>query len=155
MLTRLLPIAILIAALAPGAFAQRSGNRNGGMMGSQGMGQMNRLDMLSQILGLNKDQKKDVKSIMDEGQKEAAPLREQMPQARGLVAAAIAGGKSQDEVAQAVKDCADLEARMAAIEIKAFSRIFKGLDSSQQQKTRTVFVMMSGIFANKNWMEPE
>ena len=159
MFSRYVLLGVLTAALAATASAQRGGGgggRGGGMGGGGGMmSPPNRMEQLTQALNLNKDQRKEVKSILDEGQKEAAPLREQLAQARAQVAAAIDGGKSQAEIDQAVKSYADLQARMAAIEMKAFSRLFKALDADQQQKTRPVFVMMSGLFLSKNWAEPE
>ncbi len=149
--------AILAAALASTALAQRGGggNRNMGDMGApMRPSPPSRLDLLTQFLNLNKDQRKDVKNIMDEGQKEAAPLREQMSKGRGEMAAAVEGGKAE-EIDRAVKSYAALETKMAEIELKSFARIFKLLDSDQQSKTRAVFTMMSGVFQGKNWMEAE
>ena len=47
--------------------------------------------------------------------------------------------------------CAALQTQMAAIEMKAFAKIFKLLDAEQQKSLRPVFMMMSGIFMGKNW----
>lgn len=156
MITRFLAVGFLAAAMAVTASAQRGGgNRNSGMGDNMPMGspqRMNRMDMLEKALSLNKDQRKDVKNIMDESHKEAAPLRDQLVKGRADVAAAVESGKS-DAVDQAVKSYADLQTKMAAIELKAFAQIFKLLDSDQQQKTRDVFPMMGGVFSGKNWME--
>jgi hypothetical protein len=89
---------------------------------------------------------------MDAGEKEAAPLREEMEKARQSVASAVESGK-QDQVDQAVKSYADVETKMSAIELKSFAEMFKLLDGDQKTKTRAVFMMMSGIFNTKNWME--
>ena len=156
MMTRFLAVGFLAAALAMTASAQRGGGgRSSGMGDNMQMGspqRMNRMDMLEKTLSLNKDQRKDVKNIMDEAQKEAAPLREQMAKGRADVASAVESGKA-DSVDQAVKSYADLQTKMATIELKAFAQIFKLLDSDQQQKTRDVFPMMGGVFSSKNWME--
>src|SRR5579883_1031109 len=153
--------AILTAALASTALAQRGGggggNRNnmGGDMGPQVRpAPPSRLDLLTQFLNLSKDQRKDVKNIMDEGRKQAAPLREQMAKSRAEMAAAVEGGKAE-EIDRAVKSYAGLETKMAEIELKSFAQIFKLLDNDQQSKTRAVFTMMAGIFQGKNWTETE
>jgi hypothetical protein len=156
MTMRFLAVGFLVAAMAVTASAQRGGGgRTSGMGDNMQVGsapRMNRLDMLEKALSLNKDQRKDVKNVMDEAQKEAAPLHEQLVKGRAEVAAAVESGKA-DGVDQAVKSYAELQTKMAAIELKAFAQIFKGLDSDQQQKTRDVFPMMGGVFNGKNWME--
>jgi Spy/CpxP family protein refolding chaperone len=157
MATRFLAAGLLAAAMAMTASAQRGGGsgRNSGMGDNMPMAspaRMNRMDILEKALSLNKEQRKDVKNIMDEGQKEAAPLRDQLAKGRADVAAAVESGKA-DTVDQAVKSYAELQSKMAAIELKAFAQIYKVLDSDQQQKTRDIFPMMSGIFHGKNWME--
>ncbi len=162
MIRRLLLTGILFTAVA---FAQRGGG--GGDMGGGEMGggrggmslpnigppRMSRLDTMSGILKLTKDQKKEVKSIMEEGQKEAAPLRDELTKGREQIAEAVASGKSQDEVNQAVKAYAEVEGRMARIELDAFAKVYKLLDSEQKSKSAPVFQMMAGIFNNKNWNE--
>jgi Spy/CpxP family protein refolding chaperone len=155
MISRFVFAGFLMAAMAATVSAQgrNRGNSNmGDNMPMTSQSRPSRMDMLEKALSLNKDQRKDVKNIMDEAQKEAAPLREQMAKGRADVAAAVEGGKS-DAVDQAVKSYADLETKMAAIELKAFAQIYKLLDSDQQQKTRDVFPMMSGVFNGKNWTE--
>jgi hypothetical protein len=42
---------------------------------------------------------------------------------------------------------------MVTIELKAFAKIYSGLDSEQKQKSAPLFQMMSGIFKGKNWNE--
>jgi len=132
------------------------GGRGGSMdLPSVGAGRPSRLDQLTQTLKLNKDQKKEVKSILDEAQKEATPVREQMAKSRAAIVDAIQGGKSQDEINQLVSSEAALESQMAGIELGAFAKIFKGLDKDQQANTRSVFQMMKGMFNGKNWNTEE
>jgi Spy/CpxP family protein refolding chaperone len=164
MIRKLILSGILASTLA---FAQRGGGGGsmtgmgeGGENSRGGMGNMgytpskpNKLDIWTNILKLEKDQKKEVRSIMDEGQKQAAPIREQMAKAHVQIAEAIKAGKSQDEVDQAVKNYSSLETQMTGIEMSAFSKIYKLLDSDQKAKTRPVFTMMGGIFKGKNWAE--
>jgi hypothetical protein len=130
------------------------GGRGGDMAPSGNFGPVrpNRLEMMTSLLKLEKDQKKEVKIIMDEGSKEAASLREQMVKGRLRIAEAVKSSSGQDE---AVKSYAELEAQMAAIELKAFARIYKLLDADQKQRTQRVYQMMNGVFKGKNWTEEQ
>jgi len=131
----------------------RGGGRNGNMsMPSLGPAHMNRLEMMSNILRLNKDQKKQVKAIMDDGQKEAAPLREELAKDRDRIAETVASG-DQASIDQAVKAYSEAEGRMARLELEAFAKVYKVLDNDQKSKTPPVFQMMAGIFMNKSWSE--
>jgi hypothetical protein len=167
MLFRLFLTGILASTLA---LAQRGGGGGdtgdmGGMGGMGGRGSMDgasmsaaqpsRLDRMTQVLKLNKDQKKDVKNILDESQKEATPLRDQISKSRLAIGDAIQGGKSQDEISQLVSNEAALESQMAGIELHAFAKIFKTLDKDQQANTRQVFQMMKGIFNGRTWNTEE
>jgi hypothetical protein len=154
MFFRLLLAGILAATLAS---AQRGGG-GGGRGASAGpimMGNTaDKLTTLTDTLKLNKDQKKVVKTVLDEGQKEAAPLRDQATKSRQAIAEAVSAGKSQDEIDQLVKSHAAIESQMAGIEMKAFVTIYQGLDKDQQSKAgQVLFPMMSGIFKSKNWNE--
>src|SRR5580704_442325 len=123
MFCKLLLTGIFVATLV---LAQGRGGGGGGDMGegggggrggldvpSMGPSRPSRLDQLTQTLKLNKDQKKDVKSILDEAQKDATPVREQMAKSRMAIGDAIQAGKSQDEVNQLVSSEAALESQMA------------------------------------------
>ena len=111
---------------------------------------VSRMDQFDQILKLDKDEKKPVKSIMDDAQKEATPVKDQMEKGRLAVAQAVAGGK-QDEIDGSVKSYAAAETQMAGIEMNAFAKIYKLLDKEQQQKAPQIYAMMPGIFKGKNW----
>lgn len=145
--------------LSTPVFAQRGGG--GGSRNSEqnipnmAFGGGTRFDRISDALKLNKDQKKEVKATLDDAQKQATPIHDQMMKGRQTIAEAVAGGKSQDEINQLVNANAALEARIAGIELKAFAAIYKGLDSDQQTKTAPVFTMMKGLFNGKNWNSPE
>jgi Spy/CpxP family protein refolding chaperone len=139
------------------------GGRNGGAMGDgdameRSMGSMgnrstNRLDMLSDMLKLDKDQKKQLKSIMDEGQKDATPVKEEIIKARTNLADAIAAGKSPDDLKPLETACAAAAAHVHQVELSAFARIYQILDKDQQAKAAQLFAMMSGVFHGKNWTE--
>jgi Spy/CpxP family protein refolding chaperone len=131
------------------------GGRNGGGMSVPNIGpsRPSRLELMSEILKLNKDQRKEVKSIMDEGQKQALPLQAELKKNREQIAEAVASGKNQDEIGPALKTYAETEARMARVELEAFVKIYKLLDGEQRPRGSGVFQMMGGIFSGKNWNE--
>jgi len=112
-----------------------------------------KLAILTDDLKLNKDQKKLVKTVLDEGQKEAAPLRDEAVKSRQAIGEAVSAGKSQDEIDKLVKSQADIESQMAGVEMRAFVKIYKELDKQQQSSAQILFQMMNGIFKGKNWNE--
>ena len=134
------------------------GGRGGGMNGDSGsMNRMpasrSRLDVFSEMLQLNKDQKKQLKNTMDDAQKEAGPVKEQVLKARTELAEAVAAGKSADEIKKAEAACAAADVQMQKIELTAFAKIYQSLDKDQVAKVRPVYAMMAGIFRGKNWNE--
>ena len=111
-----------------------------------------RLDRMSDALKLTKDQKKDVKAAMDDAQKEATPIHEQMTKSHLAIAEAIAAGKSQEEIDKAVHSEADLETQMASIELHAFAKVVAVLEVDQKQRgVPMIFAMVHGAFNGKNW----
>lgn len=156
MIGRLLMAGALAATLV---YAQRGGggggrSRGGDMGAEMPMGRsQNRLDQMDAILKLNKEQKKQVRTIMDDAQKEAAPLRDQIAKSEADLGEAIAEGKSPEEIDKAANAFGSLRAQMTGIEMKAFAKIYQALDKDQQPGAGPVFYMMQGIFNGKNWSE--
>jgi Spy/CpxP family protein refolding chaperone len=159
MITRLILVGVLAVAAAS---AQRGGGMGGNAGGDMGGGMdggsmisrpTNRLDMISDMLKLDKEQRKQLKTIMDDGQKQATPVKEQILKTRTALAEAVTTGKGQDEIAKMAADYAAAEAQMHQIEIGAFAKIYQSLEKDQQEKVKPLFAMMSGIFKGKNWTE--
>jgi hypothetical protein len=153
MLSRILLAGLLASTLV---FAQRGGGGGGrgggGGMPSMGFGGGTRLDRLTEALKLSKDQKKDVKAAMDEAQKEATPIQDQMNKSRLAIAEAIAAGKSKEEVDKAVLGEAELETQMTSLELHAFAKVVSSLEVDQKQRgIPIVFAMVNGAFLGKNW----
>ncbi len=154
MLSRILLAGLLASTLV---FAQRGGGGGGsrgggGGMPSMGLGGGTRLDRLTEALKLSKDQKKDVKAAMDEAQKEATPIQDQMNKSRLAIAEAIAAGKSKEEVDKAVLGEAELETQMTSLELHAFAKVVSSLEVDQKQRgIPIVFAMVKGAFLGKNW----
>jgi Spy/CpxP family protein refolding chaperone len=152
MLRQILMVGLLGTGLV---FAQGRGGGGGGrgggnMVPAGGFGPVNKLDRISELLKLTKDQKKDLKQIFDDAQKEATPVHEQIKEARAAVGEAVIAGK-QEDIAKAVNSQAALETQMAMIELKAFTKFALGLETDQQQRAGRLFVMMRGMFNSKNW----
>jgi uncharacterized membrane protein len=103
------------------------------------------------MLKLTKDQKKDLKQIFDEAQKEAAPIHEQMNKARLAVGEAVTTGKAPEELQKAAESEGALETQMTLLEMKAFAKFALELEPDQQQRAPQLFQMMRGLFSNKNW----
>jgi Spy/CpxP family protein refolding chaperone len=153
---------LLLAGVLAASLASAQGGRGGGGGGGRGAsggpimpmgGQADKLTILTDALKLNKDQKKIVKTVLDEGQKDATPLRDEGIKSRQAIGEAVSAGKSQGEIDQLVKSHAAIESQMAQLEMKALVKIYQGLDKEQQLKAPVLFQFMNGIFKNKNWNE--
>jgi len=154
---RLLIIGLLCASLvlAQGGKKGGGGDPSGGA--GMGMGSApNKVDMISTTLNLNKDQKKTVKTILEDGAKEATPLRDQISKSRIAVGDAVEAKKSDDEIKQAAKATAELSTQMTQLELRTFAKIIAALDDTQKanrQGMGRVLVLMTNIYATKNWNE--
>ena len=151
---------ILLAGLLASALAFAQGGRGGGGGGGRGGGSNmpsipmsgTKIDRMSDALKLSRDQKKDVKAAMDDAQKEATPIHEQMMQGRLAIAEAIAAGKSQEAIDKAVHSEADLDAQMTSVELHAFAKAVSVLETDQKQRgIPMIFAMVHGAFNGKNW----
>ena len=105
---------------------------------------------INDLLKLTKDQRKELKQTFDEAQKEATPIHEQMNKARLAVGEAVVAGKAED-LTKATEAEGSLETQMMMIELKAFAKVAAALDPDQQPRAAGLFLMMRGMFNNKNW----
>ena len=154
MFTRIVLASLLASTLM---FAQRGGGGGGGSRGGGGLAPSvsfggSRLDHMTEAIKLTKDQKKDVKAAMDEAQKEASPIHEQMVKGRLAVGEAIAAGKSQEDIDKAVHVVAELETQMTSLELRTFAKVVAFLEVDQKQKgVPIVFALVKDAFLGKNW----
>lgn len=146
------------------AFAQGGGDMGGGGMGRGGsMGGMNggreggdmgpsmrapqqrqsAFDMFADKLRLNKDQKGESLTILQDAAKEITPIQQQLQQARQDLAGALISGAANDHVDQLLKAYAPLAAQTAAIEAKAFARICKMLKPGQEKNAGQAFELLA------------
>ena len=157
MLRKLLVLGLALASIG---FAQGKGSKGGGGntpgAGMMPAGPPSKFDTISNALNLNKEQKKAVKTLLEDAAREATPLRDQLSKTRIAIADAIQTKKSDDEITQAVNAHAALATQMSTLEINTFAKIYAGLDETQKANKNavgTVFVMMKNLFATKNWNE--
>ena len=157
MLGRLMVAGMLCASLATAQGYGRGGGRGGGGDMDPRAGSppsTNRFDNIANSLNLNKDQRKTVRAILDEGAKEATPIREQMSKSRIAVGEAIAAKKSEDELKQVAKTASDLNAQLSQIEIQTFAKMYGALDDIQKKDMRALghaLFLMNGMYHIKNW----
>jgi hypothetical protein len=157
MLRKLLVIGVVFASL--GLAQGKKGRGGGGETASGGnmpSGMLSKFDRICTSLNLNKDQKKAAKTMLDEGNKGAAALRDQLTKSRIAVADAIQNKKSAEEITQAVNASAAVTSQLSQLELKAFAKIVASLDEAQkanQLGLRSTFALVNGIFRNKNWNE--
>src|ERR1700733_8903731 len=123
MMKKLLIAGLLCASLALAQGKSGKGGGGNGMGTPSTGGPPTKFDQISAILNLSKDQKKTVKTILDDGAREAAPLREQISKSRMVVGEAIGANKSEDELKQVAKSSSDLTAQLTDIEIQTFAKV--------------------------------
>lgn len=152
MFARLLLTSVFAAGLA---FAQGGGGMGGGGMGGGskggdmgGEGEMggmpraqrqNKADIVAEKLHLNKEQKEKFAAIVSAGQEEMRPFTAEVGQARGAVATAILQGRRGDDMNKMMAQFADLMARRAGVEAKAYGKLYAILEPKQQAKAPAVF----------------
>jgi len=149
-LVGLLAAVVVVAALPARAFTQRGG---GGAPPTPL--EQTRLNILESGFKLNKDQKKEVKTILDEAHKSGAPVRAALTRTHAAIAAAIQSNKSQEVIDAAVNEYAQQAAAMTALEMQALAQVLQTLDQEQRANgagVRSAFFLMRGIFLdNKRW----
>lgn len=145
----------LVVVLAAWSHAQRGGGRGGGASSGENGYQYSRLEILANAFNLTKDQKKAVKTLLDDAHKAAAPTRDSLATSHAAIGAAIAAGKSQAEIDAAVKEYGKHAAAMTELEMKALADVLTKLEPEQRTNgaaIRSAFFMMRGIFLDdKKW----
>ena len=146
-----LALAAAITIFVP-VLAQRGGGGGRGAAPALALGGKSRLDTLDTSFTMTKDQKKAVRTILDDAYKRAAPVRDGLTSARAAVAAAIQENKGVDA---AVSSYGEQAAAMMAIEMNALADVLKSLDAQQRDNSAAVsqaFYLMRGAFLDrKKW----
>jgi hypothetical protein len=110
------------------------------------------LDRIATSFAFNGDQKKEVKTAIDEIAKQAAPVREQILKGREQLMAAVTAGANQDALKKLVDAQADLMAKMTHLEMQVFGKVaLKAAAEQRRAGAGTLFTITPGMFMKKNW----
>jgi hypothetical protein len=149
-------------AMDVASFQQRGGGGGTGGGGQRGTGgggrgvamSPNREDVLTAVLFLNNDQKKQFKTIMDAAYKSSAQLRDELAKTRGVIGGLIDQDAPTESLSQAVDGYAAPVAQMTAAEVKALAQVLALLSPEQQPNAGTIQTsvsLMRGAFVSKKW----
>ena len=144
--------AVMLGAVVVGA--QRGGG--GAPRGGGGAFPLSRLESLEENFKLTADQKKAVKTALDEAQRSAAPARDGLLKAHAALGDAVQTGKPQDEIDAAAKSYAEQAAAMARTEMDAVAKVIGIADPElhNPQAIQAAFLMARGMFLkNSKWDE--
>ncbi len=152
----------LTAVLAAG-FASAQGGRGGGGMGGGGEEGMNgaggtgggmpqmrrqsRQDMLFDKLKLNKEQKEQATQILSAAMEKAAPTRDLLTKGRIVIANAITGKASEEDLKKMLGEYTAVSATMTGFEADSFAKLYALLKPNQQSKAPQAFELMAGMFS--------
>ena len=114
-----------------------------------------RLQVLTDAFSLDKDQKNEVKIVMDGAYKAAAPLRADLKKTRLALAQTVIDSKPEADVTAATKAYGTAAAAMTALEMKTLAQILAMLKPEQRDAgLQEVFYMMrSSLSGEKKWDE--
>jgi Spy/CpxP family protein refolding chaperone len=109
--------------------------------------QQTKVEIAADKLHLNKEQKEQFANIVSAAQEEMRPISQQISQGRNVIVTSIIQGKSGEETNKLMAQFTDLMAQRAALEAKAYGKLYAILDPKQQAKAAPVFTAdMDGIF---------
>ena len=135
------------------------GGMGGGGMGRGGMGggggmargpmspeerEKMMLDSLSDQLGLKKDQKKQLKTVIDRGKENVQPLQLDSIQVKGQIRAAVKNGADATPLYERY---GAVQSQLAAAEARVFADVLAMLDDKQRQKADGVYNMLPMLMA--------
>lgn len=141
MLSRILIIGMLAAAMASAAWGQRREDPSGGMPWQM----QSQLDQFADKLKLNKEQRAQAETIMDAAREAMGPAQQKLIEVRKSLAAALIGGQSGDAVDKLTKSYAALSAQAKMLEAGAFGKICALLKPNQQSKAVQNFGLMAQL----------
>jgi hypothetical protein len=165
MLVRLLLTAVLAAAFASAQGGDEGGMGGGGSRGggggsrggAGGGGDMDggmpqtrrqsRQEMLIEKLKLSREQKDDAANILSAAMEKAAPTRDLLNKGRTVIANAMLGKASDDDIRMLMAEYTTVCATMTGIEAAAFGKIYALLKPNQQSKAPQAFELLAGMFA--------
>jgi hypothetical protein len=97
------------------------------------------LDMVSGQIGLDKDQRKQMKSVLDEARAASKPVQEQIEKNRSALLAELKAGKTGDQLVKFHKTHGALEEKLSAAQSKAFTSVLAVLKPDQRANADMLF----------------
>ncbi|HEX3746587.1 MAG TPA: Spy/CpxP family protein refolding chaperone [Bryobacteraceae bacterium] len=142
------------------AVAQGRGGGGGGMGGGGGSPEgdlggsghahatpkESKAEQVADRLKLNSEQKVTFNSLIEETQKDAAPVIQQVQKSRNDLANAMLNGKTEAEIAPLKQALSDAQFQMMGVEVKTFQKIVALLKPNQVSRAPEAFELMADIF---------
>jgi Spy/CpxP family protein refolding chaperone len=103
---------------------------------------------LAEDVGLNKDQRGQIKDILDKAQTAAKPLQQELQDTRRQIKEAVKAGKSSDDVNALHQKLGASYAKLAAVQSNAFADTLKILKGDQKEDADSIYDtigMMTGV----------
>ncbi|MGB7759488.1 MAG: periplasmic heavy metal sensor [Bryobacteraceae bacterium] len=141
MLSRILIIGPLAAAMAFAQWGHRSEDPSGGMLAQR----QTQLDQFADKLKLNKEQRAQAETIMDAAREAMGPAQQKLIEVRKNLAAALIGGQSDDAIDKLTKTYTSLSVQAKELETNAFAKICALLKPNQQPKAVQNFGLMAQL----------
>ncbi len=130
-----------------GGMGDESGGRGGDMSPALRVQRQTKAEIVADKLHLNKEQKEQFAAILSAGQEEMRPISQQLMQGRNVITTALIQGQGQAEISKLMAQFTDLEAQRAAVEAKAYAKLYAILEPKQQAKAGAIFTSeMDGLF---------
>jgi len=135
-----------------GGYGGGGGGRGGNTGGDMGLGgarpspKASKADQIANQLKLSSDQRSEFNSILQETQKDAAPIIQQVSKSRVDLANALMHGKSEAETGPLNQALSDAQFQMMGVEVKTFQKIMELLKPNQLSKVPEAFELMADIF---------
>lgn len=146
MFAKLFLAALLAAALASAQGKKGSNNNNPDTMGTyRPQPRQTKFGLFTEKLKLNKEQKEEATATVAAAIEESAPVREDLDKSRVALASALIDGKTGDDLKKPADDYTAAAARMTAIEVKAFSKVYASLKPNQQSKAGQAFELLAEV----------
>jgi hypothetical protein len=141
---------ILAAIIIPSTLAQEPPPRPGGRSDGQGMSDPARrsemmVERLAQDIGLNKDQRKQMKGVIDNAQNSAKPLQQELQDTRKQIKEAIKAQKNQTELDALHQKLGATFAKLAAVQSSAFADALKLLKDDQKEDVDSIYDTLSMV----------
>jgi hypothetical protein len=103
------------------------------------------VERLAEEIGLNKDQRKQMKELIDSAQTSAKPLQQELEDTRKLIKEAVKGEKKQADIDSLHQKLGATYAKLAAVQSSAFADAIKLLKDDQKEDADSIYDTLSAV----------